>query len=74
MKYVTDRWMNECVVHFRTKINFNLIFFLDRHTLKFLKMKYNPTNKKLKPNVNSPIEINGTQLVVDGIRKRKCSV
>ena len=37
-------WKNEWLVYFGVKFNF--YFFLDRCTLKFLKMKCNATNKK----------------------------
>ena len=39
-------WKNEQLVCFEAKFNFYFLFFPDRHTLKFLKMKCNPTNKK----------------------------
>ena len=37
-------WKNEQLAHFGAKLNF--YFYPNGYTLKFLKMKCNPTNKK----------------------------
>ena len=41
--------MNEQIVHFGDNLHFDFDFSPDRRTLKFLKVKCNPTNKKRWP-------------------------
>ena len=42
-------WENRTVGMFLDQIQFLFLFYFDRRTLKFLKMKCNPTNKKPWP-------------------------